>query len=207
METRTIIILIILLIIGILIYNNIQKSSSVVSISTNIPVEEEIKKKENKSNIWKVGDTLKLGDSIESENGLYKIKVESGKKNGINMLYLISFNPKLAKPIIITSNFEGATFTLFNDGIHSHSTTDVTVSGIKANTRYDKDKNETIIMASLSNKDDNTYNSYDINGNFLGAIEASQNYQTVKNIDHIIFDNSGVFGVDNFNNIIFVDLF
>jgi len=195
METRSIIIFIILLIVSILIYNNIQESTRIVGTNINIIsnniVEEEIKKKSTKSSIWRIGESLRLGDSKESENGLYKIKVESGKENGINMLYLTSYNPKLAKPIIITSNYDGATFTLYHDGIHSNSTTDVNVTGIRARSIYDTNKNQIIILPSLP---------YDTNS-------ASQNFHIVKNIDRIKFDNSGVFGLDNHNIIIFIDLF
>lgn len=232
MQTRTIVILIILLIIGILIYNNIQESSRIISTNIKSVVQEEIKKKTKitdinsypSSAVWKVGEILKLGDSKQSENGLYKIKVEKVIINGINMLYLNSYNPKftdiplLAKnPMPASSDMDGAIFTLEKDGIHSHSTSDTSVTGMIANTIYDKNNNQPILMTSLPNKGYTTYDSYDSNGNFLGTIEAPQgevnmknyhqNFHSVKNIDHIIFDNSGVFGVDNFNNVIFVDLF
>lgn len=225
MKTRTIVIIIIIMIIAVLIYKNIQESSRIVSTNVLNVVQEELKKKINfldinsypSSAIWKVGETLKLGDYKQSENGLYKIKVENVVINGYKIVNLNSFNPKFndipefaKNPMPAASDMGDAIFTLQHDGIHSNTS----VIGIDANTLYDK--NQPIILANLPNKNYDTYNSYDINGEFLGPIKAPQglvniknyhqNFHAVKNIDHIIFDNTGVFGVDNSNNVIFVDL-
>jgi len=223
METRTIV-------------NNTQKSSAIlsvnVSVSKNIPVQEENVNKPKitditaypASAIWKVGETLKLGDVKQSQNGLYKLKVEKTVVNNYTLYYVNAYNPKfddipkLAKnPMLVASDSEGAIFTLQHDGIHSHTGNDISVTGLESNTVYDKGNKMTLLLANLPNKYYRAYNLYDSNGTLLGPIGAPQgivnsdnyhqNFNSNKNLAYIVFDNTGVFGVDNSKNVIFVDLF
>ena len=225
MENRTIVVLTIVVILALFIIFKQDKSTKNLYVIQNrseeaiIKSEDNIVKKETypSSAIWKVGESLKLGDLKKSENGLYMLKVESSMIEGFKMTSLNSYNPKFAKLNNLTNNpqrlsggGDGVVFTLKNDGIYSKDSNGYSSSGFSTNIYMDK------ILSIMPNPDAMSYNSYDINGNLLGPIKAPQGtvtmdnyhkyFKDVKTVDHILFTNDSVKAFDINGNLLFVDL-
>ena len=101
MEERSVAILTILIIIFFIILH--KKSNNDLYVIQNANQISNIKTEEAQENknitypssaIWKVGETLTLGDIKESENGLYKIGVINKNFNGNIFVSLEAYNPK-----------------------------------------------------------------------------------------------------------------
>lgn len=173
------------------------------------------------SAIWKINETLKLGDFKESINGLYKLVVENENINGNIFTSLNSYNPKYDKLKDLTDNpmrtslaGPGSIFTLVNNGIKYKDNTDG-----KGINRFVTNIYNNKLISNLPNSNSNniTYNSYNSDGTINQLILSPQKnvninnynqyFKDVINVDYIIFMNDGVKAFDKDNNLLFVDIF
>ena len=179
------------------------------------------------SAVWKINETLKLGDFKESINGLYKLVVENENINGNIFTSLNSYNPKYDKlkdlannPMRTSLAGPGSIFTLVNNGIKYKDNIDG-----KGINRFVTNIYNNKLISNLPNSNSNpnpnsnniTYNSYNNDGTLNQLILSPQKnvninnynqyFKDVTNVDYIVFMNDGVKAFDKDNNLLFVDIF
>jgi hypothetical protein len=169
--------------------------------------------------IWKIGETLKIGDFKQSPNGIYKLIVENTNIKGNIYTALNSYNPKFEKLTNIVKNpmkpslgGPGSIFTLTNNGIVFKDSI-----GAKGLRGFPSNSFNKHVISNLPNPDGKTYNLYNNDGTFNQLLTAPQsiikndnyiiNFNVINTVDHIIFMDDGVKAFDKDNKLLFVDLF